>query len=165
MHQLSADGSLVLLTAAYLDGVVNPGAPPQVVVLDRTSGTYDLVSRRPDGAPGNAASGFAMAMTPDGRYVTFSSNASDLVAGDTNAVTDVFVRDRVLGQTLRVSLTASGAERLLTSGSPGISADGAVIGFVSDVPAACADFDPTDPDCYPDRRSRSSTVRCPRCRW
>src|SRR5262249_44756312 len=47
-------------------------------------------------------------ITPDGRYVVFQSNASDLVAGDTNRTTDVFVRDLVAGTTTLVSVNSDG---------------------------------------------------------
>ncbi len=45
-----------------------------------------------------------------GRYVAFYSDASNLVAGDTNAVRDVFVHDTQTGITTRVSLDSTGAE-------------------------------------------------------
>ena len=45
-----------------------------------------------------------MAISDNGRYVAFSSGASNLIAGDTNGRMDVFVRDTVLGRTVRVSL-------------------------------------------------------------
>ena len=48
-------------------------------------------------------------MTPDGRFVSFASLASNLVPGDTNGVGDVFVRDRRAGVTERVSLGIKGA--------------------------------------------------------
>jgi hypothetical protein len=49
-------------------------------------------------------------LSADGRFVAFSSAASNLVRGDTNKVGDVFVRDRKLGTTQRVSVTASGRQ-------------------------------------------------------
>jgi hypothetical protein len=57
--------------------------------------------------PGNGVSGNA-AIDWDGRFVAFASSASDLVAGDTNGVFDVFVRDRERGVTERVSVGPNG---------------------------------------------------------
>jgi len=75
------------------------------------------------------------AISSDGRYVVFESIATNLVANDTNNYFDVFVRDRTLGTTERVSLTSSGGE-MAGSGvnfSPylGISANGQSVIFVS----------------------------------
>jgi Tol biopolymer transport system component len=74
---------------------------------------------------------FAPAISADGRFVAFSSAASNLVAGDTNGVDDAFVRDRQAGTTTRVSV-APGAEANGGSYSPSISADGRYLTFLSD---------------------------------
>jgi len=50
-------------------------------------------------------------LSPDGRFVAFSSDATDLVSDDTNRVTDVFVRDRQSATTQRVSVDSSGQRR------------------------------------------------------
>jgi Tol biopolymer transport system component len=80
-----------------------------VFVLDRQLGTTDRVSVSTAGVEGNQSSSFP-AMSPDGRYVAFQSSASSLVAGDTNGRADVFVRDRLLGTTERVSVGPGGAQ-------------------------------------------------------
>ena len=49
-------------------------------------------------------------MSLDGRFAAFSSAATNLVAGDTNGLPDVFVRDRLLRRTVRVSVTSAGAQ-------------------------------------------------------
>lgn len=56
----------------------------------------------------NTGSSSASYITPNGRFIVFQSSAPGLVAGDTNGATDVFVRDRVLGTTSRVSLPDPG---------------------------------------------------------
>jgi uncharacterized repeat protein (TIGR01451 family) len=71
------------------------------------------------------------AITPDGRYVAFASAASNFVAGDTNGVVDVFVRDRQLGTTERVSVSSSGGQGNGDSRNPSISADGRYVAFPS----------------------------------
>jgi Tol biopolymer transport system component len=67
----------------------------------------------------------------DGRYVVFASNADNLVTGDLNRVSDVFLRDRLLGQTQRVSQRPGGPEADCPSTNPRISRDGRYIVFVS----------------------------------
>jgi Tol biopolymer transport system component len=70
-------------------------------------------------------------ISADGRYVAFSSNASNLVYGDVNGHSDVFVRDLVTSQTRRVSVSSSGREGDGNSGAPAISADGRWVSFAS----------------------------------
>ena len=66
------------------------------------------------------------------RFVAFVSSATNLVRGDTNGVQDVFVRDRLKGQTHRVSVATGGAQANGPSGNPRISADGRYVVFTSD---------------------------------
>lgn len=70
-------------------------------------------------------------ISDDGRYVAFSSSASNLVAGDTNGVADVFVRDRVSGVTVRVSVASDGTQANGGSAEAAISADGRHVAFRS----------------------------------
>jgi len=67
----------------------------------------------------------------DGRFVVFESAAGNLVEGDTNYVQDVFVRDRQLGTTERVSVASDGTEGNDQSVRPTISADGRYVAFMS----------------------------------
>ncbi len=71
-------------------------------------------------------------MTPNARFVVFESDATNLVAGDTNGTTDVFVRDRVAGTTLRMSVSAFGAQGNGASVDPVISGTGRFVVFTSD---------------------------------
>jgi Tol biopolymer transport system component len=73
----------------------------------------------------------APALSADGRYVAFASEATNLVPGDTNGYVDVFVRDRVKGTTTRVSVSSSGAQGNGFSSAPSISADGRYVTFAS----------------------------------
>ncbi|WP_257385958.1 Ig-like domain repeat protein [Tahibacter caeni] len=91
------------------------------------------VSQARDGYPeSNAAStGSNQGLSADGRFLVFSSSASDLVGDDTNGVEDVFVRDQLNGALRRVSLTAAGVQGNATSRLPSISADGRYVSFES----------------------------------
>jgi len=71
------------------------------------------------------------AISDDGRFVAFSSLATDLVVGDTNARRDVFVHDRSLGTTVRASVSSSGAQSSGESKWPAISGDGRYVAFSS----------------------------------
>ena len=88
-------------------------------------------------AAGGEASGFAAAPTAppavsgDGNIIAFESDSSNLVAGDTNGVTDVFVRDRGAGHTERVSVAGDGGQGNAGSFKPGLSADGRFVVFQS----------------------------------
>jgi Tol biopolymer transport system component len=102
----------------------------QVYVRNVSRGTTSLISHGPGGAPGNNVS-FAGGMSPGGRYVIFASYASNLVAGDTNAHEDVFVRDRRLGTTHRVDLGRGGVQANGDAFAVGISAGGRYRVFAS----------------------------------
>ncbi|GAA3491890.1 hypothetical protein [Streptomyces cremeus] len=67
----------------------------------------------------------------DGRYVVFRSEAANLVPGDTNNASDVFLRDLAEGTTVRVSTAANGAQADGPADGPTISADGTHVAFVS----------------------------------
>lgn len=94
------------------------------------------VSVDSSGVQGDKASGwdiFPGSMpSANGRFVAFHSDADNLVAGDTNGATDVFVHDRLRGTTERVSVDSSGAEANNWSRVYGISLDGRFVAFTSD---------------------------------
>ena len=101
-----------------------------VFVHDRVLGTTELVSRSSNGAIGNDDSYFT-SMSPDGRYIVFTSFADNLVSGDTNGTHDVFVRDRQAGVTHRVSIGSSGIQGNDSSDGGEISANGSRVLFHS----------------------------------
>lgn len=90
----------------------------------------ELVSASPAGVPGDNDSS-QPAVSGNGRYVAFVSTAADLVRGDTNGRSDVFVRDRKTGTTTRVSVAPDGAELAEGGYAPSISANGRYVAFSS----------------------------------
>ena len=88
------------------------------------------VSVSPSGKPGNRVSDVAD-ITPNGRYVLFTSRASNLVPGDTNGSRDVFVRDLRMGTTQRVSLSSTDEQLSTHSTAGSMTADGQVVFFVT----------------------------------
>jgi len=83
------------------------------------------------GVEGNAASGDNPKISADGRYVVFTSVATNLVGNDTNATQDVFMRDRNGQTTKRVSVRFDGTESNGGSGIGDISLDGRFVSFAS----------------------------------
>lgn len=101
-----------------------------IYVYDRVNSSLTLTSCATDGSLGDEAAGDP-AISADGRYIAFESSASNLVAGDTNGMRDVFRKDRLNGQILRISKSTSGGEGDGSSGDPAISADGHLVVFHS----------------------------------
>jgi len=95
-----------------------------------TIGRTSRVSVASDGTQGNGSS-YDPAISADGRYVAFVSYASNLVPGDTNDAQDIFVYDRQIGQTSRVSEDSDGTQGNGPSHWPAISADGRYVVFYS----------------------------------
>jgi Tol biopolymer transport system component len=129
---ISADGRYVVFTSDATNLV--PGdtnGVGGVFVRDRSTGTTSMVSLRSDGDQSNAG-GYDPSISADGRYVVFTSLATNLVPGDTNGKADVFVHDRSTGTTSRVSVRSNGDQaNNRRSDEPSISADGRYVAFVS----------------------------------
>jgi Tol biopolymer transport system component len=112
------------------DGINNANCP-DVFVYDRVTGQTSLVSVSSEGIPGDNVSTYAGSISADGRYLAFSSAASNLVSGDTNKTYDIFVYDREIGEMNRVSVSSAGTQANRQSYQPSISADGRFVAFVS----------------------------------
>jgi Tol biopolymer transport system component len=93
-------------------------------------GRTSRVSVSSTGAQGNDHS-YLSAVSADGRYVAFVSQAANLVPGDTNGTADVFVRDRRAGATTRASVSSTGAQGNGPSRFPAVNADGRYVVFGS----------------------------------
>jgi Tol biopolymer transport system component len=127
---VSTNGRYVSFESAASDLV--PGdtnGVRDVFVRDLLTATTRLVSVATNGGPGDAASSEA-AMTPDGRYVAFLSLATNLVAGDTNRMMDVFVRD-LLTETTRVVSVGANLPAGASMATPVITPDGRFVAFFS----------------------------------
>ena len=101
-----------------------------VFVHDRKTGRTKRVSVRSNGAEANNESD-KPALSADGRYVAFGSEAGPLVKGDTNEKVDVFVHDRKTRKTRRVSRHSNGGQASDPSLEPAISANGKFVAFES----------------------------------
>jgi Tol biopolymer transport system component len=136
---ISADGRFVAFTS-YAANLV----PSQldVFVHDRKTGATERVSVDSAGNQGNGNT-YGPAISADGRFVAFSSDADNLVPGDTNrcgeiygepnrSCSDVFVHDRKTGATERVSVDSAGNQGNGDTYGPAISANGRFVAFWSD---------------------------------
>ncbi|GGT29201.1 hypothetical protein GCM10010254_57300 [Streptomyces chromofuscus] len=139
---LSGDGRYVGFNSGA--GNLVPGdtnGQTDAFVHDRSTGTTEVVSVAADGTRANGLSS-APSLSDDGRYATFISDADNLVSGDTNKSTDVFLHDRQTGETVLVSQTPAGVPASGNSREPSISSDGRYIAFQS----SAGDLVPGDTD-------------------
>ncbi len=129
---ISADGRYVAFQSDAPNLVAGDGnLVTDIFVYDRQTDTIERVSVASGGTEANGNSELP-SISADGRYVAFESDATNLVTGDGNAVTDVFVYDRLNDTIRRVSESADGTEGGASSFSPAISDDGSQVAFVSE---------------------------------
>ena len=157
---MSANGRYVVFTSEASNLVAgDTNGVSDVFVRDLTSGMTRRISvSSAERQAGTGSLGW-VAITPTGRYVAFTSAASNLVAHDTNGNADVFVRDLARGTTRRVSLTDADRQGRLGGDAPAISADGRYVAFTS----YSGNLVPRDTNGHPDvfvrDRSRGTTRR------
>jgi Tol biopolymer transport system component len=108
------------------------GSPKiNVFLRDRTNGTTTLVSINFAGTGGGNGDSTPIELSTNGQYALFESTASDLVPGDTNNATDVFVRDLVNGTNILVSISTNGGCANGASGESAMTPDGRYVAFAS----------------------------------
>jgi Tol biopolymer transport system component len=131
VSSISADGRFVVFDSAASNFVAgDTNRHSDVFVRDRRHEKSERVSITSGGAQADGGSGGA-AISGNGRLVAFTSEATNLVGGDSNERTDVFVRDRVKRTTVRVSVGANGTQANAGSAGTAISADGRFVVFIS----------------------------------
>lgn len=149
---ISADGRYIAFTSQANNlvpddtnecGYDTDGFCADVFVHDMQTGETVRVSVASDGSQANSYSN-SPAISADGRYIAFVSQASNLVDGDTNVFCDlgndgsldncpdIFVHDMLTGETRRVSVSSDGTESNGDSYDPAISADGRYVAFTSE---------------------------------
>jgi len=148
---ISADGRYVAFHSA--DANLVPGDTNKVFdifVRDRKTHHTKRVSVSSSGKQANAESLGGLTISADGRYVAFTSLASNLVAGDSNDITDVFVRDLRTARTVLASLGQGGNQGMDASavggGSVAFSANDRYLAFSS----WASEFVPGDTNIVPD---------------
>jgi Tol biopolymer transport system component len=127
---VSADGRYVVFETAATNLTDRANEFKVIVRKDLRSGETTIVSQASNGTLPDGAS-FSASISGDGRFVVFTSDATNLVEDDTNAVSDVFLRDCLLATTTRVSVSNTGAQGGGASSAGVISGDGTHVGFVT----------------------------------
>ncbi|MFN7952469.1 MAG: FAD-dependent oxidoreductase [bacterium] len=143
--RVAADGTTAFET--YATNLVRDDAngTGDVVLAIPGVAPLELVSVGDDDRPANGAS-MAPSLSAHGRYVVFSSSATDLVSSDSNGKVDVFLRDRKSGEMERVSEAADGTAADGDSWFPAISSDGLIRAYESNA----TNLVPGDTNGYPD---------------
>lgn len=133
--EVSADGRFLCFNSAEAhDPTTDFNGDDDVYVADMESpGVFERISVSMTGGDANGKS-WDPDISANGRFVVFTSAATNLVPGDTEGATDVFLRDRVLGTTRRLSQTAAGSGGFRASSESCISADGRFAAFQSEAP-------------------------------
>jgi Tol biopolymer transport system component len=133
---ISGDGRYVVFGSDSALVPADVDTVQDVYLKDLLTDRVERISVTTDGSPASGDS-FAGAVSSDGRFVAFWSWATDLVPGDTKGKADVFVRDRLLGTTERVSVTSGEAEAngaspsIINGDSLGLTDDGRYVAFTS----------------------------------
>jgi len=128
---LNANGRFVAFSSSASDLVAGDGnGVDDIFVRDLVAGTTTRVSVDTGGGDPNGSS-FAPSISPDGELVAFASFASDLVPGDGNGGSDIFLRDLVAGTTTRVSVDTGGGDPNGSSEAPSVNTTGRFVAFHS----------------------------------
>ncbi len=152
---VSPDGRFILFASAANNLALNSSSNPiplllaprlNVYLRDRTSGSTVLVSANLSGMGGGNGDSVPTAISDDGRYALFESSASDLVAGDTNGVADVFLRDVPSSTTYLVSVSTNGTAGNGVCRGSTMTADAHYVAFTS----AANNLVPADTNGIPD---------------
>lgn len=157
---ISADGRHVAFGSHATNLVpTDTNGAGDVFVHDRSSGATSRVSVASDGEESSGSHFWEPAISGDGWFVTFVSDAADLVPGDTNRQRDAFVHDRSTGATTRVSVASDGTQADLFSFVSVISADGRFVAFGSDATTLVPDDSNGTSDVFLHDRSTGVTTR------
>jgi hypothetical protein len=145
---ISPDGRYVVFSSEANDLV--PGGNGRfalnIYLRDRIANTTVLISANTNGTGGGNGDSILGQVSANGRYVVFQSDASDFVPGDTNGVTDIFLRDTYTGITRLISAAADGSFANGASTDPVMTPDGTSVAFIS----AASNLVPGDTNGIPD---------------
>ena len=134
---ISSDGKFVALQSQAADLVPDgKNGHSDIFLRNLRTGATTLVSTDSRGKQGDGDS-YDPSLSADGRFVTFTSYATNLMPGDTNGFSDIFVHDRLTGRTERVSVSSRGTQGEGGSFFGSISADGRFVAFDSSTVSWC----------------------------
>lgn len=127
---ISGDGNIIAFVSdsTNLISALDENGFPDIYVHTISTGDTIIISNGMSGQPANGASS-SPAISTDGKFVAFHSLASNLVANDTNAKSDVFVYDMTTKLIKRVSVSSTGIQGNGNSYQPSLSADGRYVAY------------------------------------
>lgn len=129
--RISADGRIVVFSSDATDLVAgDTNGERDIFTYEVISGTIRRVSVGPAAAEAIGGQSWEPDISGDGRYVVYTSFATNLVGGDTNDVRDVFRYDRLSGTTIRVNVSETNAQVGGGGEDPAISHDGTRVAFL-----------------------------------
>ena len=127
----SFDGRYVAYLSDSKNIVTDNNGFRDIMLYDRQTDQTQIISKSYLGGSANDASG-PVHITPDGRFITFRSYASNLVPNDTNGQSDIFIYDTVLEKMELVSISTSGAQGNGVSKDPAVCGDGRFVSYTSE---------------------------------
>lgn len=143
---ISADGLRVVFYSRADNLGFGTLSYKQILMYDQPTGEFSLISKSSAGALGDLDSEYPR-ISPDGRFITFASNASNLVTDDTNSISDIYLHDLLTGVTSRLSMAADGTQgNAYSSAWAEFSGDASLIGFTS----SASNLVPNDTNGAPD---------------
>lgn len=160
---LSAEGTMLAFSSTSTNFVANDTNGTHDVFLRDLSGpaTISRASSTPEGVAANGSSSYPD-LSGTGQYVAYSSNATNLVADDTNGQSDIFGWTLGAATVQRLSVSSRGAQGNWGSYNPRVSANGRYVCFVSDSNSLVADDTNGNADIFlRDRWAPSITSRKP----
>jgi Tol biopolymer transport system component len=156
---ISANGRHVGFISSAGNLVENDNGARDIFVRDLDLGQTFRASVDPAGSDANGSS-IGVSVNDDGSVVAFSSEASNLVEGDTNGLADIFVRDLDADSTTRVSVSGGGAQASVGgSWAPSLTFDGRFVTFLSEDENLVADDSNGFSDIFSHDRQTGRTVR------
>ncbi|MBN2025180.1 MAG: PD40 domain-containing protein [Actinobacteria bacterium] len=129
MPSISDDGRYVAFESLATN-LVSPATAGWQVFRRDMSGEVELASADAGGTPGNGNADFSADISPDGRYVCFTSDSTNLVTPGTSGK-ELFSKDMLNGEVVLASSDASGAESNNGNGYPSYSSDARYVSFCS----------------------------------
>lgn len=157
---MSADARYVVFRSAATNLVSgDTNGKIDIFVRDRQTNTTTRISVATGGAQGTGGDCAWTSISSDGRYVVYQSTMTNLVAGDTNGKADVFLHDRQINATTRISVSSAGAQGDRISGTPRISAEGRYVVYSSGATNLVPDDTNNVDDIYRFDRQTAQTAR------
>lgn len=130
---ISGDGSTVAFSSTASNLVAgDTNGDWDIFAKNVATGAIERLSVQPSGAQANDGTRTPLSLSTDGNQIIFASLATNLVAGDTNASQDAFIRNRSAGTTERVNLSLSGGELNDDSWVPAMSGDARFVTYTSE---------------------------------